>query len=266
MNIYKRELRSNLRSIIMWSIGMFLMIAASMVKYGAGAASGQNFTDIMKQLPAAVKAVLDAGNMLDYGNALDFYSMIYPYLLLIAAIHACMLGAVIISKEERDRTSEFLFVKPVTRSSVITSKFLAALTYVIALNVVTWVSSVAMIAPYVKGEPYMAGIGLSMIGLLLIQLLFLVIGTAAASVMKRSKGSTGIATGVVLSTYFLSIAIDINGNINWAKALSPFKYFNAKVLLGGGSYNIEYVVITVVLTAALFWATYYFYKRRDLRV
>ena len=47
----------------------------------------------------------------DVSKISGYYSILFVYILLMATIHAAMLGADIIAKEERDKTSEFLFVK-----------------------------------------------------------------------------------------------------------------------------------------------------------
>jgi ABC-2 type transport system permease protein len=264
MNIYRRELKSIRTSLIVWCFGIFLLIAASMAKYAATSAGG-SIQDIMNQLPAALQALFGVG-FLDYSKASGFYAVIYQYLLLMAAIHASMLGAVIISKEERDRTSEFLFVKPATRTQAITSKIEASLTAVVILNAVTWLTTIGLLAYYGKGENVSLGIAKLMIGMLLVQLVFLFMGTAAASLFKRSKAATGIATGVMLTTFFIYIAIDVNGKIDWMKPLTPFMYFDPKYLLYGGSFEWGFILLCVALIAAFFAATYFFFKRRDLRV
>jgi ABC-2 type transport system permease protein len=186
--------------------------------------------------------------------------------MLMAAIHASMLGAVIISKEERDRTSEFLYVKPVARCEVITAKIGAAATCVVVLNAVTTASSLMFINLYGKGENVAGGVVLLMIGMLLVQFVFLFMGMAAAALLKRPKASTGIAAGVMLAAFFLSVAIDVSGKINFLIGFTPFKYFDAKYLLYGGSVEIWYVLLSVALTAGFIAATYWFFKRRDLKV
>ncbi|MFL6561849.1 MAG: ABC transporter permease subunit [Bacillus sp. (in: firmicutes)] len=60
-----------------------------------------------------------------------YYSLLYIYLLLMATIHATMLGASIIAKEERGKKAEFLFVKPVSRNGIITAKLLVAFTNIV---------------------------------------------------------------------------------------------------------------------------------------
>ena len=58
----------------------------------------------------------------------------------MATIHAAMLGATIIAKEERDKTAEFLFVKPVSRSKIISFKLLVALVNIVILTIVAAIS------------------------------------------------------------------------------------------------------------------------------
>jgi len=273
MNVYWRELRANLRSVILWCVGIFLFVAASMGKYSAMAGTGQSGADLMAGLPTALQAIFGVGS-LDFTKALGFFGMIFPYLLLMAAIHASMLGAGILSKEERDRTSEFLYVKPVTRSQIITAKLLAALSYVVVLNLVTWAGSLALVRHFaVAGEPVSIGIARLMAGMFFVQILFLSIGIAAAAVLRQPRASTGVATGVMLATYVLSVAIDVNGRINWVKGFTPFEYFDAKLIVGseksgetGTGLNEWYVALCVGLAVALTVSAYASFRRRDLRV
>ncbi len=284
MNIYRREIRANLRSLILWSLGMFLFIYASMTKYSALAApgdGGQAAADIMGGLPLALQAMFGVGQ-LDFQKASGFWGMIVPYLMLMAAIHASMLGAVILSKEERDRTSEFLYVKPATRPQIMTAKLLAALTCVLALFLVTWGCSAGLVAQFGHGEDAGSAIATQMLGFLLVQLVFLSLGFAAAAVLNRPKASTGIATGVMLAAYLLSIAITVNrapvadavtekavvtGSLDWLMSFTPFEYFDPKKIIGSGAgLDPWFVVLSVVLMGLFLLAAYAIFRRRDLKV
>ena len=114
MNIYRREMRGNLRALVFWVLGVLLFIAASMAKFSA-LVKDPSATSIFTELPMGLQALFGVGE-LDFTQAIGFYAMIYPYLVLMAAIHASMLGAVILSKEERDKTTEFLYAKPAARA------------------------------------------------------------------------------------------------------------------------------------------------------
>lgn len=265
MNVYRREVRAGIRSILFWSLGIFLFIAASMQKYSVLSLDPASL-NIMTQLPQAIQDMFGVG-YLDYTRASGFYGMIYPYLLLMAAVHASMLGAVILSKEERDKTSEFLYAKPASRFSILTAKLLAALTSVALINVATWASSAALLQANGNGED-MSGILMQlMAGLFLIQLVFLTLGIASAAVTTKPRAATGIATGVMLATYFLSIAIDVSGRLNALKALTPFQYFDAKRIVGiGEGLNAWHVALCLILTGLLTGAAYLRFGRRDLKV
>ena len=263
MNVYRREMWANLRSLLFWTLGVLLFIAASMTKYSA-LSKDPAALGIFTELPMGLQAMFGVGH-LDYQKASGFYGMIYPYLTLMGAIHASMLGAVILSKEERDHTAEFIYVKPASRIQILTSKLLAALSMVVIFNLILWGCSVSLVRSF--GENADAVIASLMIGLLLTQLLFLALGIACAAVSRSSRAATGIATAVMLSTYILSIAIDVNGNINWLKAFTPFSYFDAKAIVGSGeSLSLVNIALCVALTALLTLWAYRRFPRRDIRI
>ncbi|MCX6563041.1 MAG: ABC transporter permease subunit [Candidatus Aminicenantes bacterium] len=266
MNVFRRELRANRRSLIFWCLGMALIILTAMGKYAGMAAAGeQSISDFIKMMPASVQAVMGMSG-LDLSDARSFFVVIYMYVALMAAIHASMLGAVIIAKEERDRTSEFLFVKPMTRAGIVTSKLLAAVTNAAVLNLVTFAVSFAVMGQLAKGQPFAAGLARMMLGLFLLQLLFLSVGSASAAIIGRPRASTGVAAGIMLFTFLLSSAIDINSDWDVLKFLTPFKYFPARDMMLDGGFTVFYVALAVGVAAVLTVAAYYFFKRRDLRV
>jgi ABC-2 type transport system permease protein len=202
---------------------------------------------------------------MDLSKVNGYYAMLFLYLLLMATIHAGMLGATIIAKEERDKTSEFLFVKPVSRSTIITAKLAAAFTNIVIFNLVTFLSSIVLIGKYSKGVAVNGDIALLMAGMFILQLLFLVIGSALAAVKRKPKTAASLATGILLLTYMLSIVIDLNENMDSLKYFTPFKYFEAKNIMYGGGLDSICVVISIVLITALSIVTYVFYKKRDLK-
>lgn len=263
MNIYLKELKSHRKSIIFWSIGVFLMVVSGMTKYDAYSTSGQSMTDLLADLPKSLRAVFGFGDF-DLTKASGFYGMLFLYLLLMATIHAAMLGATIIAKEERDKTSEFLFVKPVSRNKIITAKLLAAFTNIVIFNLATFVSSIVILGRYSDGEAVNGEIAILMAAMFFMQVLFMVIGSALAAIKKRPKSAASMATGILLLTYILSVVIDLNEDIEGLKYFTPFKYFEAKNVMYGGGFEAVFVILSVVLIAGLSIVTYVFFRRRDL--
>jgi ABC-2 type transport system permease protein len=265
MNIFLKEMKSHRKSLVFWSIGVFLMVASGMVKYESLSSSGQPMNEMLAGMPKSMLALLGIGDF-DISTATGYYGLLFIYLLLMATIHAAMLGATIIAKEERDKTSEFLFVKPVSRNRVITSKLLAAFVNILILNLVTFVTSLGLVGKYSNGEVVTKDIAITMAGMFILQLLFMVIGSSLAAGRKKSKSAASLATGVLLLTYVISVAIDLNENIEGLKYLTPFKYFEAKNVMFGGGFEFIFVLLSGVLIAALTLVTFLFYKKRDLNV
>jgi len=265
MNVFMREMKANRKALIIWCIGISLMIASSMVKYAGISASGQSINDLLVQMPQSLKAIMGMGTF-DLTTAAGYYGLLFTYLAMMATIHATMLGATIISKEERDKTAEFLFLKPISRTEIITSKLLASLVNLLIFNLVTFVSSILVLQKYSKGDAVIGEITRLMVGMFILQLIFLFIGTSIAAISKHPKTAPSVATGILLFTFILSLAIDMNSKIDNLKYLTPFKYFDAKNLMNAPGFEPVYVILSGVIIAILLRVTYVFYKSRDLNV
>lgn len=68
----------------------------------------------------------------------------------------------------------------------------------------------------------------------------------------------------MMLTYILSIAIDLNDNLEVLKYLTPFKYFEAKEVMFGDGLDVVFILLSVGLSAILIFVTYTFFKKRDL--
>lgn len=264
MNIFIREMKANRKSLIGWSIGVLFMVVGGMGKYVGSMASGQSMNDIIAKMPKALQEIIGVGPF-DLSKASGYFGMLFLYLVVMATIHAAVLGASILSKEEQDKTAEFLFVKPVSRNRIITSKLFAAFVNILILNVITTLSSIAMVGHYSKGEAVTGGIIKLMVGMFILQSIFMLIGTAIASISKGSKTTSSTATGILLVTFILSKAIDLNDKLEPLKYITPFKYYEAQNLILRGFEPI-YVILSSVIISVLFGATYAFYRKRDLNV
>jgi len=161
---------------------------------------------------------------------------------------------------------DFLYAKPVQRWQVITAKIMAGLVNLVILNIVTLVTSVISIASYNEGEMLADKVSLLMVALLILQILFFCLGTALGALLKTAKLATSAATAVILATFFLSAAIDIDQRIQSMHILTPFKYFDANDLLHGGRLPIWTALLTLALSAVALAVTYIAFKRRDLTV
>jgi len=266
VNIYIKEMKSSVKSLIIWSLVMIAVVASSMGKYAASSSiSGQSLNDMISKMPDALKSMFGSGNF-DLSKAIGFYGAMFIYIVLMAALHASLIGSNILSKEEDDKTAEFLMSKPVPRANVITSKLFAALTNIIIFNAVTFISSLYFVGYYSKGENISGDVLKLMLGVFALQLIYVSLGLYFSGFLKNPRLSSPITIGVMLATYILSLAIDIDSHLSRLKYLTPFKYFDAKNLMNGKGFEIIYVVISALIVVFCIGGTYVFYQKRDLKI
>ncbi|MGM0903236.1 MAG: ABC transporter permease subunit [Bacillota bacterium] len=265
MNIIIREMKANLKSLIIWSIGVLVMVIAGMGKYAGINGTGQTMNELMAEMPRSMQAIMGTSGF-DLSTALGFYGLLYLYLIVMASIHAVMLGANIIAKEERDKTAEFLLVKPISRAKIISMKLLTAFFSIVVFNLVTLVSSIIMVERYAEAEAVTEDILLLMIGLFILQLIFLLLGSAIAAVYKKAKKASAIATGILLILFILSMLINMTEKIEILQYFTPFKYFEAEHILNNGNLEPVYLVLSAIVIVAFTIVTYRFYEKKDLNL
>ena len=124
MNILKRELKANLKPLIIWCVAQVFVILSGMMKYVGFAESGTDINELFAAMPEGLMKAFGISDV-NIASVDGFYTVFFLYFMLLASIHAVMFGAVVISKEERDHSADFLFTKPVKRHIVVTYKFIA---------------------------------------------------------------------------------------------------------------------------------------------
>lgn len=267
MNIYFRELKAHRKSIIIWSLVMILFVFMGMQKYNALVGQSGDTTELMKLVSGMPKFIQSMWGLssLDITTAIGYFGVVYSYLVLMAAIHASMLGSNIVYKEERDKTAEFLMSKPVSRSKIITSKIFAALTNIVIFNLVTFICAIFVLKG-MTNQPIVKEIVLCMVSTFFVQLFFMIVGVCFASIMKKPKKSGTIAMFILLATYLLSLVVDITDKLAMLTILTPFKYFSSQDIFVSGSLSLWYILLVIALTIGMLVITYRKYNERDLNL
>lgn len=264
MNIFRRELKAHRWGLLFWSLGMVMLVLSGMAKFAAYEQAGQSVEQIMAALPKGVQVIFGLSGF-DLTQPSGFYGILFLYIAVMAAVHAVLLGSGLVSKEERDRTSEFLYAKPVSRSEALTGKLFAGLVNMVALNLVTMFSSFYFVDYYGNGESFNDGIFTLMIGAFFIQLVFFSLGALVAGTARKPKRAPGRATTVMLVAFVLYYTVNLNENLDFLKYLTPFKYFDAAAVMNDGLDPV-FMVLSVLIAVAAILGTYRFYSVRDLSI
>lgn len=265
MNVYWRELKSQRWSFLWWSLGVALLLVASWAKYATLSAPGADVLALLDALPKSVQVIFGLSGF-DLGTARGYFGVIYYFTALLLAVHAVLASTDMIAKEEREKTSEFLLVRPVSRARVLTGKLLAGLTTVVALNLVTWALSFALLVQY--GGPNAGGdyVALSMLGLFAIQLCFFALGALVAGVNPRPKWSASIAATVLLVTYLATVLTELTDRLDFLRYFSPFSFFDAHQILATNSLDWGFVGLGAGVVTVSLLIGFIAYARRDLAI
>lgn len=265
MNIIFRELKANLKALIVWCIGGVALVYIGLIKYSAFSISNTSMSDLSDSIPQSIRVIF-AFDSFDITKIDGYYGMLFLYFVLIGTIYAVMLGSTIISKEERDQTADFLFVKPRKRKEIITSKLIAGLINIIVLNLTILISSIVFVSKYTNGNSFTGDIIKLMLALFILQLIFFFIGTAISALTYNTKKATALSTAVLLGAYLLSIIIDLVDGIDFLKYIVPFKYYESKNIMMGGSFDIVFVSLSTIIVVVALVITYRGYQRHDFHV
>jgi len=262
MNLFLKELKFNRKALIIWSVAMIVLVYACMIKFDTMSQMGSSVSDVFNGLPKIAKAIFGIADY-DIMTIGGYFCMTCYYVVIVLAIHAIMLGAGILSKEQKDRTSEFLMAKPISRNKVITMKLFVCIVNLLVVNILTTVTFIALMSKYTN----MTGSILETMAVaLLLQFLFLCIGLLVSVLRKKEKGAGGTAALLVFIMFFIAIFIEMTDNLDFLKVLTPFKYFEAQQLIFGNGFEWIYFVISAVIILGSLVITYAEYNRRDLTV
>lgn len=264
MNMYRYELRMNRKSAFIWMAVLAGVIGLFMSLYPTFAEDADQFQELLKSMPEEVLQALGV-QIESIATLLGFYSYLFLYVLLCGAIQAIHLGASIVSKETREKTADFLLTKPVTRGKVLGMKALAALTVLIATNVV-YLAVATLIAEWVHREPFSYGaFTLINLSLLFTQLIFLAIGFAAALLLPRLRTVLPMSLGVVF-TFFMLSAVGATTGDSKLRYLTPFQYFDRAYIVEHNGYEPAFLVAGIVVIAVCILFSFIRYVKRDVHV
>lgn len=264
MNIFRRELKANFKSLIIWGVIVALFVLVGVSKFSAY----YNNPEMLVLLDSMPAALMDAFNMRAFNLTTinGFFGIMFTYFALLLSIAATMWGSDIISKEERDKTVEFSLTLPVTRSKVVTAKTLAAVVNCIGLLLITWGAAALAAGQYQPDATFYNFLTLQVQSLFILQMVFLAIGIFLGCAMKEYRRAGSVAIALLLGTYFMSIISGMHDKLNFLKYLSPFKYFDAGMMLNEGRFDMTFVLLSVVIVAASMAGAYLTYSRRDLYI
>jgi ABC-2 type transport system permease protein len=239
-----------------------MIIVLFMSFYPSFAKDAEEFQKIMEGYPEAIRNALGF-SLGSFFTILGFYCFPLSFITLCGAIQGMNLGTSIVSKEVREKTADFLLTKPVTRTTVLTAKLMAAFISIVLTNIVYLAVTITM-AFQVKTEDFSLKI-LIMLSLTMffIQLIFLAIGVIVSVIVPRIKSVLTVSLTTVFAFYFLGMFSSTTGE-EAKRYISPFKYFNTAYIIKQASFESTFLIVGAVIIILAITASYFVYAKKDI--
>ena len=261
MTIMIHELRQGFKGLLIWtlSIGFLLVICVLM------------FPDMKDQMGdvsnmfASMGSFTEAFSMdrLNFGTLTGFYAVECGNILgLGGAFFAAFSASVILAKEEKEHTAEFLLTHPVSRGRVVAEKLMAVLLQILIMNLALWLMSVGSIAAIGETIPW-KDIHLIHLSFLILQVELACVCFGISAFLRR--GGVGLGLGIAGIMYFLNIIKNISDSADFLKYVTPFGYTEGADIISNGSLDMRLIAVGMVYAIVGVIVAFVKYTRKDIR-
>jgi len=261
--MFFRELTRNRKSFITWIASLAGANALMLMFFPYMDIKMDAVWEMIEQM---TEGIISAFNLesVELTKILPYFSYVFQYIMLFSAIYAMQFGAGILSREEGEKTIEFLLAKPVKRNEVLTSKILCMVSYLLLFNIIFLIVDYAVIAAVTSQSFNVEAFLLMHLGQLLLQLVFAAIGLLISVFVVRTATIFPLSVGVVLGAYFINIVSGISDKLENLKYITPFKYVIPADIVKTDSLEPVYLIIICAVTLAAIASAYIFYNKKDI--
>lgn len=260
MTIARHELRLGRKSFLIWLCSLSLLLGICIFLFPEMKKEMDTISEMFSSMGAFTAAF--GMDKLNFGTLVGYYAIECGNVLgLGGAFFASLCAVSILSKEEKERTAEFLLTHPVGRIRIITEKLLAVLIQVILMNAAVFLVSIGSMAAIGESIPWKEMILLHLAYLLMqIELAGICFGVSAF--IRRS--SLGIGLGIAILMYFLNIMANITDSVSFLKYITPFGYCDGSAVVSDLSLDAVKICIGMAIGLVGVCAAYIEYGRKDI--
>ena len=260
MTIIKHELRQGRNASLIWtcSIGLLLGICIFLFPEMKGEMDG------ISELFSSMGSFTAAFGMdrLNFGSLIGYYAIECGNVLgLGGAFYAALCAVGMLSKEEKDRTAEFLLTHPVSRTRIVTEKLIAVVIQITAMNLIIYGLAVVSMTAIGEKIPWKE-LNLLHLAYYLMQLELAGICFGVSAFLR--KGSAGIGIGVADGMYYLNLIANISDSASFLKYVTPFGNCDGADIAANGRLDGTLLAIGLGLTVIGILAAYWHYPRKDI--
>lgn len=258
--VYIKELKQEMKAFCIWTASIAFMMLVCILMFPEMKGEMDTISDVFANMGGFTAAF--GMDKLSFGELMGFYGIECGNIIgLGGGFFAALVGISALSKEEKEKTAEFLLTHPISRFSVITQKLLSVLTQVILLNgivVAVACASAAMIGEEFQTKEFL----LLHLAYLIMQLEIACICFGISAFIKR--GSIGIGIGVALAFYFMNIVCNISEKADFLRYTTPYAYADASRIISEATLEGGLIVMGTAMAVIGVAVGYVKYLRKNI--
>ena len=262
--MFKRELKVNFKSFLIWLLCLILLYGFVYLMYPSIIKS-DNIKMIDEMMKIFPEEVLKALNM-DITSIDTAFGWLktegFVFILLIIGCYSGILGSNILLKEENDKTIEYLNSLPVTRNNIVISKTLTGLIYIISM--ILLISLFNFIGLTISGSFDTKQYILLSITPIFPSIVIYFICMFLATFTHKTKKMLGISLGIVLISYILNTLSTIAESTEFLKYLSIFTLADIRNVIINIEINPLMIIISLILSIIFFILILIKYNKKEL--
>ncbi len=257
MNVFRAELRLEFVSFLKWCFGILVFLLAFVPMRVIFLEEEEAFHTYLSAMPPEFSSAFGI-NVDTIFMPAGYYSLIYYYVGLAAAIMALALSLSIFLREKRAFAEDFLLTRPLARKAIFMAKFGAGVCLLLVFFVLY---TLALFFSYGKDLPFEQALMFGL-GLFCTQLLFFSLGSLVAVLQKKALNVAGVATALGFSAFILTMLDNLfEQDIS---AIAPLAYFNVSYYLDHGHYEPKLVLIAFAVFLASGTASFIVYNKKNV--
>lgn len=263
MNIIRRELRANLKALLIWSacVVLVLMFAAEELRALAGSAA--DVDALMESFPEGLRTVFGL-DTIRFDKAEGYFSYIGQYLLFVASLYGGLAGVRILSREIHKKTIERALPLPITRRRFLAMKTVAALINAVIFSAITYAGVLALFSS-VGAEPgFPLKVFFVIAIMFLFQVLFLFAGMTISVLTRNHKHAGSVVASAAVVIYLLSFISRLGDQMEFLTYITPFEYFSIQDVMAGKALDAFGFIVVPLMIVALGGVSFGLIKRKDI--
>ncbi len=260
MTLVKHELRQGKASFWIWTASVGFLFATCIFLFPEMKGQMDSVSDMFASMGSFTEAF--GMDRLNFGTLIGFYAVECGNVLgLGGAFYASLCAVGILSKEEKDKTAEFLLTHPVSRKRIVTEKLIAVLIQLTAMNIIIYALALGSMTAIGETIP-LKEISLLHLAYYLLQLELAGICFGVSAFLR--KGSAGAGLGIAAMMYFLNLIANIADSAEFLKYITPFGYCEGADIVSNGSLDSALVAVGIVLGIGGIIIAYLKYTKKDI--